>query len=201
MKIKMRSAKAAAVFLAAVMLSGCLSGCGAAAKPGTTAAQGTAVQTKPEVQTPDCTEPEVSPTGQWAEKMNVRKTGNIRNTILSDSFDGRFLAYISAHAEGNYMVSPLSFRYALGLLLAGAEGETRTELLQALGVSSEEEWIEHCLDFNGFVETFAADLEREREEHRYQKEQGWIPEGTPEPEIFRALRGANAVWKAERIAE
>ena len=78
---------------------------------------------------------------------------------------------------------------------------TWAELLQALGVSSEEEWIEHCLDFNGFVATFAADLEREREEYRYQKEQGWIPAGTPEPEIFRALRVANSVWKAERIKE
>ena len=133
--------------------------------------------------------------------MNVRKTGNIRNTILTDSFDERFFAYLSVHAEGNYMASPLSFRYALGLLLAGAEGETKAELLQALGVSSEEEWIEHCLDFNGFVATFAADLEREREEYRYQKEQGWIPAGTPEPEIFRALRVANSVWKAERIKE
>ena len=133
--------------------------------------------------------------------MNVRKTGNIRNTILTDSFDERFFAYLSVHAEGNYMASPLSFRYALGLLLAGAEGETKAELLQALGVSSEEEWIEHCLDFNGFVATFAADLEREREEYRYQKEQDWIPAGTPEPEIFRALRVANSVWKAERIKE
>ncbi len=201
MKIKMRSAKAAAVFLAALILSGCLSGCGAAAKPGTAAAPGTAVQTEPEVQTPDCMEPAVPSTGQWAEKLNVRKTENIRNAILPDNFDERFLAYISAHAEGNYMASPLSLRYALGLLLAGAEGETKTELLQALGVSSEEEWIEHCQDFNGFAETFAADLERERKEYRYQKEQGWIPSGTSEPEIFRTLRVANSVWKAERIAE
>ena len=147
------------------------------------------------------TEPAASLTEQWAEKMNLRKMESVSYTMLSDSFDERFLAYLSEHAEGNYMASPLSFRYALGLLLAGAEGETKAELLQALGVSSEEEWIEHCLDFNGFVATFAADLEREREEYRYQKEQGWIPAGTPEPEIFRALRVANSVWKAERIKE
>lgn len=199
MKIKERSAKAAAVFLAAVMLSGCLSGCSAA--PSLTSGETPGSESRPQIENPACTEPAVPLTEQWAEKMNVRKTGNIRNTILSDSFDERFLAYLSAHAEGNYMASPLSFRYALGLLLAGAEGETKTELLQALGVSSEEEWIEHCLDFNGFVEMFAADLEREREEYRYQKEQGWIPAGTPEPEIFRALRVANSVWKAERIKE
>ncbi len=146
-------------------------------------------------------EPAASLTEQWAEKMNLRKMESVSYTMLSDSFDERFLAYLSEHAEGNYMVSPLSFRYALGLLLAGANGETKAELLQALGVSSEEEWIEHCLDFNGFVATFAADLEREREEYRYQKEQGWIPAGTPEPEIFRALRVANSVWKAEQIKE
>ena len=126
---------------------------------------------------------------------------SVSYTMLSDSFDERFLAYLSEHAEGNYMASPLSFRYALGLLLAGAEGETKAELLHALGVESEEEWIESCLNFNGFAEFFASDLEREREEYRYQKEQGWIPAGTPEPEIFRALRVANSVWKAERIKE
>ena len=135
----------------------------------------------------------------WAKKMSTKKTESVSRTMNTESFDEKFLAYLSQHASGNYMASPLSFRYALGLLLAGAEGETKAELLTALGVSSEEEWIAHCLDFNGFVEYFAADLEREIGEFNENRKQGWIPADADEP--FRALRVANSVWKAERIRE
>ncbi len=135
----------------------------------------------------------------WAAGMNVRKTETVSREMRADSFDERLLAYLSKNASGNYMASPLSFRYALGLLLAGAAGDTKTELLDALGVSSEEEWIAHCLDFNGFAEYYAAGLERDLAEYREGVEQGWIAEDSPEP--FRALRVANSVWKASRIPE
>ena len=143
----------------------------------------------------------VAPTVQelWAEHMNVRKTEAVGETMKISSFDERFLRYLAEHTEGNYMASPLSFRYALGLLLAGAEGETKAELLKAFGVSSEQEWIDYCLDFNGFVEYFAADLEREIAEFKDFKKKGWASAGDPEP--FRALRVANSVWKAERVQE
>ena len=114
-----------------------------------------------------------------------------------DTFDERFLSYISEHTEGNYMVSPLSFRYALGLLLAGADGETKTELLSALGVGSDEEWTEYCLRFNSFIDEFYAGLARDIENHKTNIELGYIPEDSPEP--FRALRVANSVWKAEWV--
>lgn len=131
----------------------------------------------------------------WAENMSVRKTESIKKTMTSVSFDEKFLSYLSEHTEGNYMASPLSFRYALGLLLAGANGETKTELLDALGVSgvsNEEEWIEHCLTFNGFVEYFAEDLKRDVEEFRTYQAEGYYPSNAEEP--FRALRVANSVW-------
>ena len=135
----------------------------------------------------------------WAENMSFTKIENIRQTMSTASFDERFLQFISEKVDGNYMTSPLSFRYALGLLLAGAEGETKTELLNALGVQSEEEWIAYCLDFNGFVEYFAADLKREIEDYKEQVKEGWIPQDSPEP--FRALRVANSVWKADWVRE
>ena len=49
-------------------------------------------------------EPAAPLTEQWAEKMNLRKMESVSYTMLSDSFDERFLAYLSEHAEGNYMV-------------------------------------------------------------------------------------------------
>ena len=135
----------------------------------------------------------------WAEELNIIETKSIKSMMTETSFDEKLLSFVSEHTSGNYMVSPLSFRYALGLLLAGAEGETKAELLKAFGVESEEEWIAFCLDFNGFVEHFAEGLERDIERFKSDKKNGWIPEGTKEP--FRALRVANSVWKAERVKE
>ncbi len=117
--------------------------------------------------------------GQWAENISTNPITRINSTMDVSSFDERFLAFISEHAEGNYMASPLSFRYALGLLLAGANGETKAELLKAFGVESEEEWNKYCLDFNGFSERYASGLEQ----------------------AVRALRVANSVWKADWVTE
>ncbi len=220
MKNKAKYRRVLGLFLAAVMMISSLSACGAA--PAVTSTEKEPASTEKEPATHSSaasaeTEPAAQPssastetktpsqqsvkplTGQWAEKMNVKKTESVGAGMFSNSFDERFLAYISEHTEGNYMTSPLSFRYALGLLLAGAEGETKAELLNAFGVKSEEEWIEYCLDFNGFIETFAEDLEREIQEVRDAKKEGWIPKEEADP--FRALRVANSVWKAERITE
>ena len=200
MKNRKKWTQALGLLLAAVMILTGLTACGPVPAITSTEKEPTAQPsaTSAETQTPSQQSAQLQ-TGQWAEKMSVRKTESINDAMHSDSFDERFLAFISAHTEGNYMTSPLSFRYALGLLLAGAKGETKAELLNAFGVKSEEEWIEYCLDFNGFVESFAADLEREIREVRNAKKEGWIPKEEAEP--FRALRVANSVWKAERITE
>ena len=169
---------------AAVMLISLLAACGAASSPD--------VRPGGDPAKPAKEEPAV-----WAEQMNAKKTETVDRTMHADPFDEKLLDFLSEKAEGNYMASPLSFRYALGLLLAGAEGETKEELLNALGVSSEEEWIEYCLDFNGFVDYYAADLEQDIELYEEGVKEGWIPKDEAEP--FRALRVANSVWKAERI--
>ena len=175
--------KTIGLLCAAVMLIS-LPACGAASSPAAPAGG-------------DPAEPAKEEPAVWAEQMNARKTETVDPTMHPDPFDEKLLDFLSQKASGNYMASPLSFRYALGLLLAGAEGETKAELLNALGVSSEEEWIGYCLDFNGFVEYYAAGLERDIGEYKEGLKEGWISAGDPEP--FRALRVANSVWKAERI--
>ena len=177
---------------AAVMLISSFSACGTASSD---VSHGSDDQTQSEAQNPDYTEE----TAMWAEHMSARKTESISQTMHSDPFDERLIDYLSRNATGNYMASPLSFRYALGLLIAGAEGETKDELLNALGVSSEEEWVEYCLDFNGYVEYYAADLERDVAEFKDAVKQGWVPSDAVEP--FRALRVANSVWKADWVQE
>ena len=121
-------------------------------------------------------------------------------TKMSTSvFDERLLEYIADNKEGNYMVSPVSFRYALGMLLAGAEGKTKDELLAALGVTSVEEWEAYAAKLNGFRKFFADNLNREVSEIQEWKKQGWVDPAEPEP--FRAVRIVNSIWKRDDIEE
>ena len=194
---KNRLIKTLGLLIAAALLFSAVTGCAEGAKPSSSPSSPSS--SSPSASSPSQQGTDTGGTELWASEMNVRKTENISGKMRMSAFDEKFLAYLSGHTEGNYMASPLSFRYALGLLLAGAEGETKEELLGALGVSSEEEWISYCLDFNGFVEYYAEGLEQEISEFREQKKQGWIDKDAAEP--FRALRVANSVWKAERIQE
>lgn len=172
-----------------------LSGCGAEGAPRESTAGHTAKDEPRETaETPS--QPEQQE-GQWAVKLKTVKPERIGSVLTADSFDARLLAYLSAHTESSYMASPLSFRYALGLLLAGAEGETRTELLKALGVESEAEWRNSCELFNGFTEWFAEDLQRDKERFLQDQQHGYLPRDAEAP--FRALRVANSVWKREDI--
>ncbi|MBQ6569290.1 MAG: hypothetical protein IJL87_03440 [Clostridia bacterium] len=120
----------------------------------------------------------------------------VKVTMTGNEFDDKLLSFAASTAEGNYMISPLSFRYALGLLLAGAEGETKDELLSALGVNDVEEWTDFCLKFAGFIDRYDDSLERDIAEHNlYKKDMERM--GIPAP--FRALRVANSIWKNENI--
>ena len=138
-------------------------------------------------------------TENWAEHMKVLHVENVAGQMKGSSFDEALMEYLAAKNGGNFMASPLSFRYALGLLLAGAEGETKTELLKALGVKNEKAFTESCLRFNAFAENYEASFQRQLEQHREQVKQGWIPDDGNEP--FMALRVANSVWRNELLNE
>ncbi len=117
--------------------------------------------------------------------------------LTADTFDENLLRYMASVTEGSYMLSPLSFRYALGLLLAGASGETKTELMTALGVTTEEEWEESCLAFNDFAAKYADSAKRELDQVRKWKKEGVVDADQAEPS--RALQLANSLWKREDI--
>lgn len=136
---------------------------------------------------------------RWASDLNAAVVEKVSVSMSDVSFDEKLLTYISENTEGNYMVSPLSFRYALGLLLAGAEGETKAELLNALSVKSAQEWTEYCNNFNGFTRLFDEQLKEEIEAFHHDKQCGYVDDDAEAP--FRALRVANSVWKCEDIAE
>ena len=79
----------------------------------------------------------------------VASEEDIRSRI--EKFDEKFLEYISDYTEGNFMIFPLSLRYALAMLLAGAEGRSREELLGVLQAKTETEVREFFRPFHQFV--------------------------------------------------
>ncbi len=55
-----------------------------------------------------------------------------------NAFAMDFLERINAEAEGDYVISPLSMQFLLGLLLDGAQGETAAEIAGVLGYGAGE---------------------------------------------------------------
>ncbi|MBO4790847.1 MAG: hypothetical protein J5592_01065 [Clostridia bacterium] len=114
-------------------------------------------------------------------------------------FDSNLDKYIASVTDGkqNWMASPLSFKYALALLTAGASGDTKAELLSALGMRSEDDLTDQLRAFSEFSKKYDAGLESEIAQFKKDLAAGWIPKGTPEP--FRALRVANSVWRSSEL--
>lgn len=101
--------KVISFLLAAVLLLTAFSGCASSQKP-------QAITTKP---------------------ISIDGTESVGFT----DFDGKLIRYLrqTGLEQENFTVSPLSFKAALVLLLEGADGESKRQLLDALGFSSVEE--------------------------------------------------------------
>lgn len=69
------------------------------------------------------------------------------STLKGNTFDEKLVNYINEQELGkdNYVMSPMSFKMALSLLVEGAEGETLEELLNVLGVETVESIRGICL--------------------------------------------------------
>lgn len=107
---------------------------------------------------------------------------------LNTDFDNDLIVFLKqiGYSEENFIVSPTSFRAALCLAIAGAEGQTREELLMAAGFRSIEEanaWYEGILSA---VEAFKEDLKQENEEI-----ETWF---SGETKADRAFSIVNSVW-------
>ena len=108
----------------------------------------------------------------------------LSSVISADDFDEAFFDYIARRSEKSFMISPLSFRYALGLLLAGAKGNTEAELQKALGIESTEDWTAVCDLFTAFITEYSRETE--------------TPEFIGSSSLpARGLCVANSLWKNE----
>lgn len=104
-----------------------------------------------------------------------------------NSFDSSLISYIdNEKSKENYMLSPLSFKYALGLAVLGAGGETEKELYNALGYT----------DFSDF-ERLIGRIESAKSEFNLYNERingySWIEDKEKEGMQIH-LDVANSVW-------
>lgn len=112
------------------------------------------------------------------------------STLKGNTFDEKLVNYINEKELGkdNYVMSPLSFKMALSLLIEGAEGETLEEVLNVLDVESVEELRELTLKYfeksENIINESKTDLQFMRQES-YNLENYNLP----------ALMISNSVWK------
>ena len=108
-------------------------------------------------------------------------------------FDIDLLDYVSSGTDGNFVISPLSLKYALGLSLAGAEGQTKEQILNAV-CPDEAVFEDYIKKFNRFVEYFEHQSEKTTDEYREN------PEKYPSmPDD--SLKVADSVWRWQDISE
>lgn len=131
-----------------------------------------------------------------ADKPAVPGPSNLENKL--DGFDYDLMNYVEQKLGGqSYMISPLSFKYALGMLVAGADGQTLEQLKTAIGIDSVSELEDHIKSFNGFEGCFNEAVKKYAETYNSlpdeQKQYYDEPSG--------ALRVANSIWKRNGIPD
>lgn len=118
-------------------------------------------------------------------------------TVDMSVFDYEFMKFIESTTEDSYMISPLSFRYALGMLLLGARGTTLKELQDGLGVTSTEDFESYIRYFNSFADNFNDKVRSDKEAYDRlsdgEKEYHNVPAGV--------IRVADSVWKRDDLPE
>lgn len=104
-----------------------------------------------------------------------------------NSFDSSLISFIDAEKSNeNYMVSPLSFKCALGLAVSGASGETANELYNVLGYKDFSDFEKLMGRIDSLNEQF--DLYNERIQN-----DKWIEDDEKE-EMKILFEVANSVW-------
>lgn len=116
-----------------------------------------------------------------------------------DEFDPAFMEFIEKTESGNYMISPLSFKYALGMAMAGADGNTLDQFLKGFGINDLNAFKNYIKAFNSFEDGFNEKVKRELEEYDRAIKRGERKEFLNyRPGIIRT---ANSVWKREDLRD
>ena len=185
--------------LAAILLLGCLTGCVGVEDPvpGTEPA-GTKGPDASKEPAPDASkEPGIDPEDPATATL-LSAVVNAKALGFSD-FDNQLVEFLkqTGKAEENFTVSPLSFKAALTLAALGAEGETRDQLLRALGYEDLDglrAWYATVLDGVDGFDAFFARLEKEAAEWA-----AYFPGSSNSQERTAAYEVVNSVWSNEDL--
>ena len=137
---------------------------------------------KPAKTEPDTSAATAQPTAPAADAQTQTKVQ------LNTAFAARLVQFLedNGYAEENYIVSPTSFRAALCLAIAGAEGTTKDELLKAAGFESMEDANAWYAGVLASVDAFQTDLD----EYNRRVDEWMGGEGKAD----RAFSVVNSVW-------
>ena len=109
------------------------------------------------------------------EQVQAQENGQSQNTVNvadktevtkgTSAFDKELIEFIEQQGFGkkNYMVSPTSFRAALTLAIAGADTETKQELIEAMGFNNMEEVNAWYASVEKMIEGFDKSIKEDRE--------------------------------------
>jgi len=145
---------------------------------------------------PSVTETEVpSETVENTEVPSETVESTEVNETEETTFEDALRTYLEQgdFKDENYMVSPTSLRAALCLATEGADGQTRQELLDAMGFADVEEMRAWYGQIDSRIEQFADELEESKRQYQEQDEDSFYDvmySGEPDG----AFHLANSVW-------
>ena len=165
--------------LSILVVTGIISGCGNTETQGNTQV----ISQEDEISTPD------------------ENTTDATNTPISEipevdinmDFNSSLIDFIEKYgfADKNYMISPTSFRAALALAGAGADNETKDELLKAMGFNSMDELISWYEGVTASVDSYNEWLKTTQDEFNeyrdYYEDDAQAPDGAFDLE--------NSIWR------
>ena len=138
------------------------------------------------------------PSSQETPQTEEPASVSIPEADVNDDFTVSLIRFLedSGYANQNYIISPASFRAALALAAAGADTDTKAELLSAMGFKDMEElnqWYASLSaseeNFNKWLNNAASEFEENRE---YMSDSAKAPDG--------AFSLENSVWRNTRAS-
>ena len=113
--------------------------------------------------------------------------------VMSNDFNQSLISFIeeSGYKSENFMISPTSYRAALALAVAGADGKTKEELIKAMGFETMEEVNAWYASVTESEEAFNEWLRYAKEDFKQYKE--YYGEDAKEPD--GAFNIQNSIWR------
>ena len=167
------------VILSVLVVTSIISGCGNTETQGNTQATSQ--------------EDEISVSDENTTDATNTPISEIPEVDINMDFNSSLIDFIEKYgfSDKNYMISPTSFRAALALAVAGADNETKDELLKAMGFNSMDELISWYEGVTASVDSYNEWLKTAQDEFNeyrdYYEDDAQAPDGAFDLE--------NSIWR------